>query len=709
MLLRNKTIRKKISSIIVLSTVLLLFSGIIPARSAVFRTPHHEKQVYQGDLVILKKIIKKDPNNTEQLKRLIHLAFALEKFEETVEYAARYLKKQQNSSIAAIKISALAGQGKFTEAASGIDSYIQTYDPGSDELKRLTYKKELFLKSKGTQAAPAQATGADWGKGKIILSILEREKLFLCYTIKTEKTALYAFTGTGLSPVKKIPAYLKEIDLNECLFISVSPDSRHVLASVRTGKKSAEILYREYKTKFKVWGDWETIDELNPGKWNSFGNFVVSPKTILFSSNADDDTGFDIYITTRNIEGDWDEPRKLESVNTPFDEPALYCHLDGKTLYFSSNGRPGMGGYDIFGARLVKKGQGYSVESIANIQEVNTFRNEDLPLLFTIGANNGFANFAAADDYSVYTGKTFSRQPEQVLLFDGFIYGSNKEEAVTNASVKIVRAQDAALHGSPVLSRNAYSDGFFGLSLKKGTQYIVTIKSEDYPTFKQTFTTPENKDYKRQNFYLEKGKSIEEIPEKVPDDIPVDGTVAVAPVEKKPIAPITPVQPVKPAEETGEVKPLVVQGTALFELKRVNCSRALSRKAGSLLRKNLSQVKAVTLISKQEAGVILDKQGKKPYCYSKKCAFKYGELLSAKRVVTGSITGIKKKRLAALGKTGKNQYILERKQAVYYIVTIEIFDIKTGKRVKKIRERTTAARLKNTVKKISKKSAPYLK
>ncbi|MEO0332369.1 MAG: OmpA family protein [Bacteroidota bacterium] len=37
-----------------------------------------------------------------------------------------------------------------------------------------------------------------------------------------------------------------------------------------------------------------------------------------------------------------------ETINTPYDEDGVFMDFDGKTLYFSSRGRKGMGGYDIF-------------------------------------------------------------------------------------------------------------------------------------------------------------------------------------------------------------------------------------------------------------------------------------------------------------------------------------------------------------------------
>ncbi len=56
----------------------------------------------------------------------------------------------------------------------------------------------------------------------------------------------------------------------------------------------------------------------------------------------------DIYISFRRDTG-WTAPINLGNViNTPYAERSVFLHPDNKTLYFSSNGHPGLGGLDIF-------------------------------------------------------------------------------------------------------------------------------------------------------------------------------------------------------------------------------------------------------------------------------------------------------------------------------------------------------------------------
>ncbi len=57
----------------------------------------------------------------------------------------------------------------------------------------------------------------------------------------------------------------------------------------------------------------------------------------------------DIYVTTKGGDGKWTEPRNLgNTINTPFQELCPSLSADGRTLYFSSNGRKGIGSFDVY-------------------------------------------------------------------------------------------------------------------------------------------------------------------------------------------------------------------------------------------------------------------------------------------------------------------------------------------------------------------------
>ncbi len=73
-------------------------------------------------------------------------------------------------------------------------------------------------------------------------------------------------------------------------------------------------------------------------------------QTLFFSSDRPGGIGgLDIYYCKKEKNDKWGRAKNLgEVINTEFDDDSPFIHYDGKTLYFSTKGRKGMGGFDIF-------------------------------------------------------------------------------------------------------------------------------------------------------------------------------------------------------------------------------------------------------------------------------------------------------------------------------------------------------------------------
>lgn len=91
------------------------------------------------------------------------------------------------------------------------------------------------------------------------------------------------------------------------------------------------------------------------GQVNSYsyeGHCSLSPdgQTLYFSSERGGGYGGkDIYRAQLMPDSTWGNVKNLgDSVNTAYNDDAPFIHPDGITLYFSSQGRNSMGGYDIF-------------------------------------------------------------------------------------------------------------------------------------------------------------------------------------------------------------------------------------------------------------------------------------------------------------------------------------------------------------------------
>ncbi len=103
-------------------------------------------------------------------------------------------------------------------------------------------------------------------------------------------------------------------------------------------------------------GTWTEPEALN-GNVNStfFENSASISRdgnTLYFSSDRPISAGkedLDIYYSQKDRKGEWGPAKNIGAViNTEYDDDGPFIDADGKTLYFSSKGHKGMGGFDIF-------------------------------------------------------------------------------------------------------------------------------------------------------------------------------------------------------------------------------------------------------------------------------------------------------------------------------------------------------------------------
>ena len=89
---------------------------------------------------------------------------------------------------------------------------------------------------------------------------------------------------------------------------------------------------------------------VNAWSWESQPSLSSDGRVLYFVSDRKGGLGGrDIYRSEKDATGKWQAAVNMgPAVNTKYDEISPFIHVNGVTLFFASNGRPGFGGYDIY-------------------------------------------------------------------------------------------------------------------------------------------------------------------------------------------------------------------------------------------------------------------------------------------------------------------------------------------------------------------------
>jgi outer membrane protein OmpA-like peptidoglycan-associated protein/tetratricopeptide (TPR) repeat protein len=96
-------------------------------------------------------------------------------------------------------------------------------------------------------------------------------------------------------------------------------------------------------------------NNINLSQYQTHNSLSADGNTMFVAAETRDGKGGrDIFMLRKKADGSWDTPISIgDLINTDDDENSPLISSDGKTLYFSSKGLPGYGGYDIFKTSFV--------------------------------------------------------------------------------------------------------------------------------------------------------------------------------------------------------------------------------------------------------------------------------------------------------------------------------------------------------------------
>lgn len=230
-------------------------------------------------------------------------------------------------------------------------------------------------------------------------------------------------------------------------------------------------------------GQWSEIENLGDtvnrkDAWESQPSVTSDGNTLFFVSDRPGGFGgYDIYSATKDEEGRWQTPVNLGSrINTAGNEKAPFIHTDSKTLYFSSDGRMGMGGYDIYYSKL--KTDSSWTEPVNIGFPINSLYDDVGLFVSTDGRYGYFASnkFEGKGGWDLFYFDLYKEaRPQKVLFVKGSVENDGNGD-IADTRVELKNVETKQVTHIPVDS----TSGDYVAAVLFRNDYILTVKKRGY-------------------------------------------------------------------------------------------------------------------------------------------------------------------------------------------------------------------------------------
>jgi outer membrane protein OmpA-like peptidoglycan-associated protein/tetratricopeptide (TPR) repeat protein len=207
---------------------------------------------------------------------------------------------------------------------------------------------------------------------------------------------------------------------------------------------------------------------------------TISPSgnTLVFSSDMPgSEGGTDLYICKKDERGNWTSPQNLgKTINTEGEEMFPYL-FDDNTLYFSSDGWPGLGGLDIYKSIWNSYSQVFSTPEHLGVP-LNS-ASDDMSLTLLADGNSGYF---ASNRVGAKSGDNIYMFLRQEVYFSLAVVDEYSEAPVSGCNVTLESVPD----------KRSLTTGTSGTLLARvypQSNYIVKLSRLGYETQTLDFST----------------------------------------------------------------------------------------------------------------------------------------------------------------------------------------------------------------------------
>lgn len=234
------------------------------------------------------------------------------------------------------------------------------------------------------------------------------------------------------------------------------------------------VLLKIYRATWSGSG-WDNIEELpfNDDAFNTAHPALsLDEKRMYFVSDRPGSVGMsDLWYADINEDGSFGDPQNMSQINTEARESFPFISSDNN-LYFSSDGRSGLGGFDVYKAKLDGKGLPGDVDNLG--APVNSLQ-DDFGFIYNPEKKQGYVSSNRSGDGGFVNDDIYLVVPCEVSL-SGVITDIDTGELLPGAKVQLFDADNNEI-GEPFIVGD---DARYEFEISCGLSYRVLASKLDY-------------------------------------------------------------------------------------------------------------------------------------------------------------------------------------------------------------------------------------
>lgn len=302
--------------------------------------------------------------------------------------------------------------------------------------------------------------------------------------------------GRWLAPESISKAINTNLNEGTC---TISADGRKLIFTSCVGRKGYGSC--DLYESVRIGEEWTEPKNLGPNvnsaEWESQPSLSADGRTLYFVSDRRGGLGRrDIWISYLNENGQWTRAKNAgKPINTLYDEISPFIHVNNRVLYFASNGLVGFGGYDIFFSERDSTSRWTDPKNIGS--PINNHEDQ-FSLFITADGKRGYYSHEEVRDAGYTVSQIYEidiPEENQIRYKSNYVKGIVRDKESRQPLAAQIELINLETNETESLVSSDSISGNYLIVLTQGSEYALYVNKRGYLFKSLNFNYSAQRDY----------------------------------------------------------------------------------------------------------------------------------------------------------------------------------------------------------------------